>query len=36
LAISSDGSEGAIITWEDERNGNPDIYAQKIDAIWNS
>lgn len=28
----SDGSGGAIITWEDQRNGNSDIYAQRIDA----
>jgi predicted lipoprotein with Yx(FWY)xxD motif len=31
-AITSNGSGGAIITWEDERNGtlNKDIYAQMI------
>jgi hypothetical protein len=29
--IVSDGKEGAIITWQDHRNGlNYDIYAQKI------
>ncbi len=31
--ITADGSGGAIIAWEDNRNGNHyDIYAQKIDA----
>lgn len=31
--IAADGSGGAIITWQDNRNGsNPDIYAQRIDA----
>jgi len=33
-----DGSNGAIITWEDLRNGNQDIYAQRIDKngkpVW--
>jgi hypothetical protein len=28
--ITSDGSGGAIIAWRDNRNGNYDIYAQKI------
>ncbi|MGO9136796.1 MAG: hypothetical protein ACLQBC_03890 [Syntrophales bacterium] len=28
--ITSDGSGGAIITWQDSRNGNADIYAQKV------
>ncbi len=28
--IVSDGSGGAIITWEDERNHNLDIYAQRV------
>lgn len=31
-AITSDGSGGAIIAWVDNRNGNPDIYAQRISA----
>jgi|GEM_PF-796401 len=28
-AIAMDGSGNFIITWQDERNGNPDIYAQR-------
>ncbi|MDP1675819.1 MAG: T9SS type A sorting domain-containing protein [Bacteroidota bacterium] len=31
--IVSDGSGGAIITWNDARSGNLDIYAQKINAF---
>jgi len=31
-AILSDGSGGAIITWQDARSGNIDIYAQRIDG----
>ncbi|HTP80635.1 MAG TPA: hypothetical protein VMM57_09550, partial [Bacteroidota bacterium] len=30
--IVSDGSGGAIITWQDERGANYDIYAQRINA----
>ncbi|UCF93496.1 MAG: DUF4214 domain-containing protein [Desulfobacterales bacterium] len=30
--ITSDGVGGAIITWDDDRNGNYDIYAQRIAA----
>jgi len=30
--IISDGSGGAIIAWEDHRNGNADIYAQLVNA----
>lgn len=30
--IASDGSNGAIITWYDVRNGNQDIFAQRINA----
>ncbi|MBN1908033.1 MAG: DUF11 domain-containing protein [Deltaproteobacteria bacterium] len=34
--IISDGSGGAIITWYDERNGNYDIYAQRINSSGES
>jgi hypothetical protein len=30
--LTADGSGGAIITWEDDRGGNSDIYAQRVDA----
>jgi hypothetical protein len=30
--ITGDGSGGAIITWMDYRAGDPDIYAQRVDA----
>jgi Secretion system C-terminal sorting domain len=30
--IISDGSGGAIITWQDNRSGNCEIYAQKINS----
>ena len=30
--IISDGSEGAIITWQDYRNGNYDIYVRRVHA----
>lgn len=30
--IISDGSNGAIITWRDLRNGNADIYAQLVNS----
>ena len=33
--IVSDGSGGAIITWEDYRNGNADIYAQGVASSGN-
>ena len=29
--ITTDGSGGAIIAWQDQRSGNYDIYAQRID-----
>jgi hypothetical protein len=34
-AIVSNGSGGAIITWQDARNGNGDIFAQRIDGSGN-
>ena len=30
--ITSDGNDGAFITWWDDRNGNWDIYAQNINS----
>ena len=30
--ITSDGAGGAIITWADNRSGNYDIYAQRVNA----
>ncbi len=33
--IVSDNLMGAIIVWEDYRNGNADIYAQHVDAAGN-
>jgi hypothetical protein len=30
--IVSDGAGGAIVTWHDERAGNTDIYAQRVNA----
>jgi hypothetical protein len=30
--LASDGSGGAIITWQDQRNGYDDIYAQRVNA----
>jgi hypothetical protein len=30
--IVSDGSNGAIFVWQDDRNGDFDIYAQRVDA----
>jgi len=34
--IVSDGSGGAIVAWKDYRNGESDIYAQRIDSAGNS
>lgn len=34
--ICSDGAGGAIITWQDNRSGNLDIYAQKINSTGNT
>ncbi|HET6348570.1 MAG TPA: T9SS type A sorting domain-containing protein [Candidatus Krumholzibacteria bacterium] len=30
--IAADGSGGAIMAWTDDRNGAPDIYAQRVNA----
>jgi hypothetical protein len=30
--LASDGADGAIVTWQDNRNGNYDIYAQRVDT----
>jgi hypothetical protein len=36
----SDGNGGAVIAWQDARNGTPDIYAQRMNAaggrLWTS
>ena len=29
---ASDGASGAIFAWQDSRNGNTDVYAQRVDA----
>ena len=34
-AVAVDGSGHAFVVWRDERNGNPDIYAQRLDAGGN-
>ena len=38
LQAIADGEGGVIVTWEDWRNGNQDVYAQKIDGagkpVW--
>ena len=31
-AITTDGNDGGIVTWRDGRNGNYDIYAQRVDG----
>jgi len=32
LTIDSDGAGGAIVAWQDQRSGNNDIYAQRVNA----
>ena len=34
--IISDGNGGVIITWQDKRNGQFDIYAQRYDSLGNA
>jgi len=34
-SMISDGLKGAIISWADYRNGNFDIYAQRVDSLGN-
>ena len=34
--IASDYAGGALIAWQDYRNGNPDIYAQRLDGSGNA
>lgn len=36
VQVQSDGTGGAMIVWEDARDGNDDYYAQKVDADGNS
>ncbi len=35
-ALVSDGAGGAIIVWEDWRNGNEDVYADRLGSAGNS
>ncbi len=35
VKMCTDGAEGAIITWDDFRNGNFDIYVQRVDSKGN-
>jgi hypothetical protein len=34
--LTSDGNGGAVITWQDSRTNNTDIYAQRIDSSGSS
>lgn len=38
VAACTDGVAGAVLTWEDERSGDRDLYAQRLDktgsALW--
>ena len=36
VSIAEDGVGGAIVTWHDNRSGNYDIYAQRIDSLGNA
>lgn len=35
INIVTDGASGAILVWKDERAGNNDIYAQRVDSSGN-
>jgi len=35
-SVMSNGTDGMLITWHDQRDGNWDIYAQKLDASGNA
>lgn len=35
IDMTSEGIAGAIIVWKDQRNGNYDIYAQRVDLTGN-
>jgi hypothetical protein len=35
-SVVSDGASGAFLTWYDQRSGNWDIYAQKLDSLGNA
>ena len=32
-ALAPDGQGGVIAAWDDGRNGNPDVYAQRVNAV---
>ncbi|MDP3025060.1 MAG: FlgD immunoglobulin-like domain containing protein [candidate division Zixibacteria bacterium] len=34
-SIAMDSYNNFIITWQDQRNGNPDVYAQRFDSLGN-
>jgi hypothetical protein len=36
VAVLEDGAGGAFVFWTDQRSGNGDIYAQRIDAVGDS
>jgi len=36
LQIATDGASGAVIAWVDYRNGNTDIFAQRLNAAGNA
>jgi len=34
-AVAVDGSGNIVVVWQDDRNGNDDVYAQRLDASGN-